>query len=413
MYQYGPTHRGVHPTARGSPTEFDRRWRLEPADLVPAFDGEENPPRISDPVVEDGTVYVTVSGLVRQYHIVAVDGETGSVRWAKQVLDNGNHSEFVAHPTVTDGVVYVPLPEISDGSITQTVRAFDAATGRQLWQAGDGPALNGRVVAADGDLYLGREPLVALRSDGSVNWELADGDRRESDVSISTARWNWPVTVTEQRVYVPTGSGVCCIGRDGTYQWSRDLVYRDEIFSDGAQPYTPTVGRNVYITTGGFGRLSNGRLLALDPSDGSTVWDFQPPLDSDRRAELVREDKAAFAGVYSTPALVDETLYVVGAHVPEGSDSATSYLYAVDAESGELRWTSDAFANFTQRPPVVANGTAYVAHGERISAFDAQTGTELTYWETDGVVRLLAITDSILYGSTRSYLYAFGEAPSG
>ena len=71
--------------------------------------------------------------------------------------------------------------------------------------------------------------------------------------------------------------------------------------------------------------------------------------------------------------------------------STNHYLYAFDADSGQVRWRQDINLGMFYTPPAVANGYVYIANGARLKSLDARTG-ELVgdLGISDGVGRLSA-----------------------
>jgi len=78
--------------------------------------------------------------------------------------------------------------------------------------------------------------------------------------------------------------------------------------------------------------------------------------------------------VTSSPTVVDDTVFV-------GSNDAT--LYALDADSGEQRWTFET-AGKVESSPTVADGTVFVGGWESFYALDADSGD--TEWTLDASV---------------------------
>lgn len=109
---------------------------------------------------------------------------------------------------------------------------------------------------------------------------------------------------------------------------------------------------------------------------------------------------------YATP--VWPSPAVAGGVVYAGSDK----LYALDASSGALKWTSDT-GTIVYSSPAVANGVVYVGSGNIVYALDASTGAakwsqEAGRYDYDWIGSP-AVTNGMLYvGSTGHGVYAFG-----
>lgn len=89
-------------------------------------------------------------------------------------------------------------------------------------------------------------------------------------------------------------------------------------------------------------------------------------------------------------------------------------VYAVDAETGEERWSYEA-EEFVQSSPTVADGIVYVgSHDGNVYALHGATGAETWVFETDDVVRSspTVVDDTVYIGSQDEHLYAI-DAASG
>src|SRR3954468_6146799 len=76
---------------------------------------------------------------------------------------------------------------------------------------------------------------------------------------------------------------------------------------------------------------------------------------------------------FSSPSVSDGVLYV-------GSDD--SYLYALNAQSGELKWRFKT-GDVVYSSPTIVNGVVYVgSHDGHLYAVDAKTGKELWRFRT-------------------------------
>lgn len=110
------------------------------------------------PTIVDETVYLGAA---------AFDVTDGSTRWDAEMSVSGS-------ATVVDDTVYVAVDGDSDVTGSNTVAAFDAADGTELWSYDTGDRIRSTPTVADGTVYVGSydEHLYALdASDGTVEWE--------------------------------------------------------------------------------------------------------------------------------------------------------------------------------------------------------------------------------------------------
>jgi outer membrane protein assembly factor BamB len=106
--------------------------------------------------------------------------------------------------------------------------------------------------------------------------------------------------------------------------------------------------------------------------------------------------------ITSSPAVVDGVLFV---------GSYDSYVYALDAESGERRWRFKTGGEVASSPAVSA-GMVYIGSNDgNLYALDADTGDEVWRAEIGPVVSAPTVADKVVYvGSWDGNLYAFNAA---
>jgi outer membrane protein assembly factor BamB len=124
-------------------------------------------------------------------------------------------------------------------------------------------------------------------------------------------------------------------------------------------------------------RPGNGLVLALEPQTGTTTWVTAFP----------------FAYSLSAPAVADGTV-VVGA--------GSSNIYALDAVTGELRWTFDTDFG-VHSSPTVLNGVVYIgSNDDYLYAISLATGDAI--WQRDlgfaPDVLSPAISEGVVFTST-------------
>jgi len=129
-----------------------------------------------------------------------------------------------------------------------------------------------------------------------------------------------------------------------------------EGFSVEIEPASPEVtadvsdgvahGKTAYVTS------ANGTVTALDGDSGAHVWSTE------------------LGAVAGAPLVADGTVYV----------RATGTVYALDALTGETRWTdAEPASNVTTRP-TVTDGSVYLVDGGTLVALDAETGERADGW---------------------------------
>ena len=139
-----------------------------------------------DPTVVDGVVYVGVQMGLGDDLFLALDAETGDVRWkyeSQAERETGLSNE--AAPTVADGVVY-----ITDQN--GTVVGLDAETGEETWEADVSETIESSPIVVDGVLYVtaSSEPDGGTTDDGHVVAVDAAGDGSSRDSRVLQGTYN-------------------------------------------------------------------------------------------------------------------------------------------------------------------------------------------------------------------------------
>jgi outer membrane protein assembly factor BamB len=344
----GPPVRSASPSGSpsGPPPVATERWKVKVGSGYPDLD------------VAGGRVLAWTD---RSVH--ALDPGTGRVRWRKTAVsgyDNGTSSGGSAvavlgqgstyRGTVADGMAYTldvsvypwalsavraasgtvawrygltgyPLPTVRAGGLVclglHGVRALHADTGHASWSAPSGAGYG---------LAAGSGLLVAVSKSAMVGLDAGSGRQRWR---YTVAKGAHPL-VAGTLVFVYDEHGVLHAVRadGGSPAWRRSIdVGGDLRYGDGI----------LYATAG------TGDTYALRATTGEQVWH--------RRFGHGEGRRYGYANVLG---LSGRTLYV------GGTDGT---VYAVDAASGDPRWTYPAAVTHTS-PPVGAAGLVFVGTGD-------------------------------------------------
>jgi WD40 repeat protein len=145
----------------------------------------------------------------------------------------------------------------------------------------------------------------------------------------------------------------------------------------------------------------DGTLYALELTSGRLVWRF------DTEGHTLDSGKFGFdrRTIQSSPAVVNGTVFV---------GSRDGHLYAVDAETGRKRWTTDHEMSWVNSSPAVAGGLVFAGSSDNrfVQAVDAGTGkerwripTERLVWSSPAVAG-----DFVYVGDATGTLYALDRA---
>ena len=228
-----------------------------------------------------------------------------------------------------------------------------------------------------GIVYVGSQNgfLYALdASTGKLFWRFNTGE------SLLAS----PV-VADGVVYIGNIRGVFALDAyKGTQIWKTQSIGNQRI---DASVSTPAVsGGMLYV-----GTFADNRLYAFRVSDGQLMWQFQ-------------------AGDYvdSSPVVVGDTVYV-------GSNDY--YLYAINAQTGALKWKYNCSQPFDSvSSPVVVNNIVYVtSYDGNVFALNAETGQKIWNHTTSRLSSIFAapaFSNGVIYQTANKTLYAL-DATTG
>lgn len=324
MFQHDPAHTS-HSTS------------LFPLNVTEVWRHHVSAPPVSSPIIVGGIVYV---GTDSPY---ALNASTGDVIW-----QTGDHWGIYSSPAVYAGSLYT-------GD-----RAYNASTGKLLWNVTlDGANLFPTV--ANGTVYVNLQTtetknLYALNaSNGAKLWEVPAGAMDGSFPAVAYGH-----------VYAVVGEGFSALDAStGNTVWSSSInslvgspvvgdgiVYISSASSDSVYALNAMNGSGVWTrylfgerlsVWGSFVYVSHGTILdALNASTGDTVWSF-------RTDDWIR----------TTPALAEGVVCF-------GSDDGN--VYALNAFTGRRIWNYSIQPHLNERgltgaiysSPSIANGTIYI-----------------------------------------------------
>jgi outer membrane assembly lipoprotein YfgL len=279
------------------------------------------------------------------------------------------------------------VPAVAEGRVFSAerkgrVRAFDAASGKLLWETDIEAPLSGGPGFGTGRVLVGTSDaeVVALRADdGALLWRAP----------VSSEVLSVP-QAADGIVVVRTVDGKVfgLRAEDGTQLW----VYERHVPVLTLRGISSPMLRHGRVI-GGF---DNGKLAALELKDGRPLWEVSVAVPQGR-SELER-----MVDIDGDPVVVDDDIYVA---------TFQGGVAAVDAESGQVLWSRElsSFAGIG-----VDDAYLYITDDEsHVWALDRQTGTAL--WKQDklhqrALTAPVPYGDYVVVGDFEGYLHWLSKA---
>lgn len=300
------------------------------------------------PTLQDGIVYAgggtNQKATSNREHVRPVTSENvyalaaadGSEQWRYEAP-----AGVASSPVVQGGVFVVVgwsagthgvdqrLARIDDGSETWMTKSRDRFL--HLLQISDEIVYLG---TSDDEFGVGGEKLLAVRAnDGSQRWSVEAGDTTDAAVYSDTL------------YAVEGGRRTTAFGvSDGKERWHRDMrpaTERPRVFGDA-----------MYLESDQKNENGNYPVVAVGATEGREYWRFSVPVDE--------------PFVPTGAAVSDNTVYIT---------EYDGWLFGVDRADGTERWRYST-EDDTRDPPVVVNGTVYLASTGSVHAVDAATGDQ-------------------------------------
>jgi outer membrane protein assembly factor BamB len=250
----------------------------------------------------------------------AMDPENGKVIWR-----TGSAASFTMHSAATKhGMGPKSTPVFADGKLfsigmTGIIRAFDAATGKQLWQKPGSMPLP--MFTSHSFSPLVDRGLVIFHTGGHMAGALT-----AFDVNTGAQKWSWagdgpgygsPVIAelggTRQLVTITQGKLVSLDPAAGTLLWERPYVSAN--FTNAV---TPVVYGQTLIVSG-----NGGPTVAYSVTKKNNEWDIATAWEN-----------ADIPYRLSNSVLIGDTLFGL-------SSRNSGQYFSVDAKTGKTLWSSE------------------------------------------------------------------------
>jgi eukaryotic-like serine/threonine-protein kinase len=276
---------------------------------------KENPPVSTG---DNSLVFITSEKGI----VYALDANTGLKKW--QYAMTGTALYANSSPTYENQIVFT-------NNANGLLYAIDANTGKELWKVQDKSRSLGVTpvspLVSKGIVYSGGNGLFAYEA--TTGKSLWTADR---SCNTTPALFN-------DVIYLAGSNNIYTYdAKSGAAKWDQSFLL------SSANPAVS--GGLIYCAT-------FGRVFSRNISDGSAKWSFTTGSDSNNASPTIADGIAFF--------------------------SASSTLYALDANTGDLKWKQSGSygAGPLASSPITDsnNGLVFAASGSLLVAFDAKTGT--------------------------------------
>lgn len=292
---------------------------------------------LNAPTTYSGGVFYYLCETTDSFNMVAaVDGTTGSVKWATDMAeeDSSGNGMVPTYVAVNGNTVYVCgtvdiSSSVNSDVTTGYIRAFDGADGKGLWTV-EGADIDNVLVPPSGSYLLaasstpdkknGQVEMIDVGKQGARGWKISTPNNAEFYFTTG-----WPMTCYAAGVFFFVGgTGNLVIAVDaatGRERWRQDFAADNGDQVELGSIFTSLGGETVYVPMG-------GNLIALDSADGTLEWaSALTGVDDDGTAS---EFNAGLDGGDGSAAQCSaDTVFV--------TDTAKN-LWAIDAATGEARW---------------------------------------------------------------------------
>jgi outer membrane protein assembly factor BamB len=299
-------------------------------------------------------------------YVYCFEAMTGKLVWSHRAS-----GMFKSSLCVYDNKIYI-------GNTDNLLRCLDAATGRRIWTVNTGRDLDSSPCVVDGRLYIAGENGHARAIDphtGKQIWRTFLGGIGPGTLLGSNGAETSPA-IADGELYAATYDGdlFCLDTKDGNIRWKTRT-------HDDTDASPVIAGEFVYAAA----EEKASHLYCFARESGREVWRYS----------------ANKRGFWSTPAIVDNRIYI-------GGDD--NRLHCVDAASGKGLWTFKTGAPVWCSPSVVNGKVVFGSRDAHLYILEAATGRQIWRQRLDGrVISSPCIVDGNLWiGTATGYFYGFG-----
>lgn len=322
--------------------------------------------------VANRRIYVPTQASLTSGHLSCYNASTGAL-----IFDYTNQSFSPFVPAVDGEKLYV-------SSMLGNVSCLNALTGVHLWTYPTGDLCYCPPTLAYGNVYVPSSTRMVCvdAQKGSLVWEYATGDIVYSS----------PAVVERKVYFISDDDFIYCVNAtNGNLTWKYpiniDTTWNPSPCVVNGKVYVGT--NNLAHTLSGTGYYNSSSFYCLNASTGTFLWKFQ------------LEEWNYFVGI---PAVHDNRIFI----------SSPNLLYCLNATSGKQLWNL-SITGFFDSPsnPAVTERSVYIIDISFVYCLNVETGAVRWAYPINNPAGEsgLAISDNIVYATSGSMMYAFGETP--
>jgi outer membrane protein assembly factor BamB/PKD repeat protein len=318
----------------------------------------------------DGLVFVTFG----EPCVAALDEETGEIVWWQEIPG------WVSQPVVDDGKVYVANVYL-DGSGPQPpadplgIHVFDEYNGTELdyWEIDvDNVAYNPPVITvANGKIFVGETAYLPPPS-APYPYTIFAFDQGNGDLLWQRGIEYEPNDMRTPQLPVTNGNIIVSTGTSMLYALDEntgDKVWEVDMAPEVFRASPAARNGKVFVGTD-----NGGKVHALNETDGSVLWSYQTGLGT---------GNMNCSGM-KTPAVADGKVFVGFESMAGGISGDTGAVIALDESNGDLLWEYNVTSGATSAPSV-ADGKVFANTAEGVVALEVDTGDVVwTYNDMSG-----------------------------
>ena len=273
---------------------------------------------LGSPILANGVLYFGSD----DSYLYAVNPSSGAKLWSLYT-GVGREDVSVGTPAVVNGVVYATS---TNNGTHSYVLAVKAQTGAQIWrQTANSELLSSPQVSGD-KVYVAATAITkpgqsSTRESHLEVFNAADGSRTvqlaHTQFATASTQNISPPTLANGSIYIGSLNGsVSATGADGNALWQRSL--------GGEVDAPPQLANGSLFVGVNVGSIKGNSIVALNAANGTVRW--QRFIDNYGGGNIVVSNTTVYFG------------------------TVDGHVYALDANTGTVRWTVQDSPNFSNQP---------------------------------------------------------------